>query len=148
MQVTLLSFFSATVIYLLSPDLLFSLIKTNLLLWLLVIIFYPLLSVYPQELIYRSFFFHRYRSLIPNEKQMLLTNALLFGFMHIVFHNWIAVILTTIAGYYFAYLYLHSKSLLYVSIIHAIYGILVFSLGLGQFFYHGSIETVAASFKL
>ena len=28
-------------------------------------IFYPLVSVYPQEIIFRSFFFHRYRDLFP-----------------------------------------------------------------------------------
>lgn len=146
-QIILVSVFSVAIIYLIQPALLFSLIKTNALLWLLVIILYPLLSVYPQELIYRSFFFHRYRGLITNDKLMIVTNALLFGYMHIIFHNWVAVILTTLGGLYFASIYQRSHSILFVSIVHAIYGNLVFTLGLGEFFYHGSIATVAATFK-
>jgi hypothetical protein len=48
-------------VYLLAPELLFSLIRRSPRLWALVFLLYPLLSVYPQELLYRAFFFHRYR---------------------------------------------------------------------------------------
>ena len=144
----LVSFIMIVLIYLIKADLLFSLIKTNVLVWLFVIILYPLFSVYPQELIYRSFFFHRYRNLFTDTKILIAINALLFGYMHIIFHNWPAVILTMLGGVYFAILYQRSGSIIFVSIVHAIYGILVFTLGLGEFFYHGSIETVLETFKL
>ena len=130
-----------------APESLFSLIKINPLLWLLVMLLYPILSVYPQELIYRGFFFHRYSNLIRNPSLSIGLNALLFGYMHIIFHNWIAVILTLVGGLYFAILYQRSHSVLFVSIVHAIYGNLLFTLGLGQYFYHGSIETIAQTFK-
>jgi len=138
---------AALLLSLLSPEQLFSLVKKDPLLWLVVMLLYPLLSVYPQELIYRSFFFHRYRSLIPQPSLMIGFNALLFGYMHIVFHNWIAVVLATLGGLYFAMLYQRSRSLLFVSIVHALYGDLLFTLGLGTYFYQGSIETVAKTFR-
>lgn len=138
---------TAIFLYLVTPELLFSLIKTDPLLWLSVMLLYPLLSVYPQELVYRSFFFHRYRNLITHPSLMIGLNALLFGYMHIVFHNWIAVALTTLGGLYFAILYQRSHSVLFVSVVHALYGDLLFTLGLGQYFYHGSIETIAQTFR-
>lgn len=147
LQSVILFIISALVLYAIAPDLLFGLIREEPLLWVLVMLFYPLLSVYPQELIYRSFFFHRYRDLIKNPTLSILFNALLFGYMHIIFHNWIAVALTFIGGLFFAYLYLRSRSLLFVSIVHALYGDLIFTLGLGQYFYHGSISTLAEAMK-
>ncbi|MDD3592570.1 MAG: CPBP family intramembrane metalloprotease [Sulfurovum sp.] len=139
---------AALLLSLLAPELLFSLVKNDPLLWLAVMLLYPLLSVYPQELIYRSFFFHRYRTLIPHPLLMAGLNALLFGYMHIIFHNWIALLLTTLGGLYFAILYQRSHSLLFVSAVHALYGNLLFTLGLGQYFYHGSIETIAGTFRI
>ncbi|BCB83640.1 hypothetical protein [Phytohabitans suffuscus] len=42
------------------PEQLFDLPREEPLIWALVAVFYPLLSVYPQELIYRAFLLHRY----------------------------------------------------------------------------------------
>lgn len=139
---------AALLLSLLAPELLFSLVKRDPLLWLAVMLLYPLLSVYPQELIYRSFFFHRYRTLISHPSLMIGLNALLFGYLHIIFHNWIALLLTTLGGLYFATLYQRSRSLLFVSFVHALYGDLLFTLGLGSYFYHGSIETIAGTFRI
>jgi len=147
LQIVILFMISALLLYAIAPDLLFGLIREDPLLWFLVMLFYPLLSVYPQELIYRSFFFHRYRDLIKSPTLSILFNALLFSYMHIIFHNWIAVALTFIGGLFFAYLYLRSRSLLFVSMVHALYGDLIFTLGLGQYFYHGSISTLAEAIK-
>ena len=66
MKILLLQFFGVSLfivifmLYFLS-DLFFSLIKESPILWATVIVLYPLLSVYPQELVYRAFFFHRYK---------------------------------------------------------------------------------------
>jgi membrane protease YdiL (CAAX protease family) len=147
LQAIVVFIISALIIYLIEPLLLFSLIKTNPLLWVLVMIFYPLLSVYPQELIYRSFYFHRYDNLIKNHSLAILLNAILFGYMHIIFHNWVAVILTFFGGLFFANLYVRSRSILFVSIVHAVYGSMIFTLGLGQYFYHGSITAITEAFK-
>jgi len=66
---------------------------------------------------------------------MILTNSILFGFLHIIFGNWIAVIGATIIGFVFSYTYSKHQSLLAVAIEHAIIGGIVFTIGLGQFFY-------------
>ncbi len=42
-----------------APEMLFSLYRRSPAWWLAVVLFYPIFSVYPQELLYRAFFFHR-----------------------------------------------------------------------------------------
>jgi membrane protease YdiL (CAAX protease family) len=121
-----------------APQLLFSLIKRAPLFWILIMLLYPLLSVYPQELIYRAFFFHRYQPLFGNGLLMILASALAFGFVHIIFGNWLAVTLCILGGLLFSVTYQHTGSLLFTCLDHAIFGNFIFTIGLGQFFYHGS----------
>jgi len=123
---------------LLAPQLLFSLVKRAPLLWAAVMVLYPLLSVYPQELLYRAFFFHRYQPLFGSGWTMLLASAFAFGFVHIIFGNWLAVGLCVLGGLLFSFTYQHSGSLLLACIDHAIFGNFIFTIGLGRFFYHGS----------
>jgi membrane protease YdiL (CAAX protease family) len=122
----------------LAPDLLFSLVKKSPALWVLVMLLYPLLSAYPQELLYRAFFFHRYAPLFGNAWGMLLASALAFGFVHIIFRNNLAVVLCVIGGFLFAFTYQRSGSLLLTCFDHAIFGNFLFTIGLGQFFYHAT----------
>lgn len=103
--------------------------------WMVVMVLYPLLSALPQEIIYREFFFQRYRQLFPSEQMLGLTSALAFSTLHIVYDNWWAVGLTLAGGLIFARTYRSSKSLYWVSLEHAIYGCLVFTIGMGQYFY-------------
>jgi len=121
-----------------APQLLFSFLKRAPGFWALVMLLYPLVSVYPQELIYRAFFFHRYQSLFGSGLLMIATSAFAFGFMHIIFGNWLAVILCIIGGILFSLTYQHSGSLLLACLDHALFGNFIFTIGLGQFFYHGS----------
>lgn len=109
-------------------------------LWLLVMVLYPLLSVYPQEVTFRAFFCHRYRPLFGNDRAMLAVNALAFGWAHVMFENWVAVALCLIGGWLFADTYLRTRSLLLACIEHAIYGCALFTIGLGWFFYGGSVR--------
>lgn len=114
---------------------LFYIVKNNMLLWAVIMIFYPLWSAYPQELIYRAYFFYRFKALIKNKYLMILLNAALFSFSHIIFNNWIALLFTFIVSILFAYTYLKSKSLLVVFFEHALYGNMIFTIGLGEYFY-------------
>jgi membrane protease YdiL (CAAX protease family) len=132
----------------LAPHLLFLLVKQKPLLWLLIVVLYPLLSVYPQELIYRAYFFHRYSPLFPNKRLLLVLNGLLFGYVHVVFHNWVAVGLTVAGGIAFALTYERHRSILLVSLEHSLFGALLFTLGLGQFFYTGTISTISRGLRL
>lgn len=121
-----------------APDLLFALIKRAPLFWALIMLAYPLLSVYPQELLYRAFFFHRYQPLFGSGWTMLLASALAFGFVHIIFGNWLAVVLCVLGGLLFSYTYHASGSLLLTCLDHAIFGNFIFTIGLGRYFYHGT----------
>jgi CAAX protease family protein len=119
-----------------APEFLFSMIKRSPLLWAVIMLLYPLLSVYPQELLYRAFFFHRYQPLFGSGWFMLIASACAFGFVHIIFGNWLAVGLCIIGGFLFALTYQQSSSLVLTCIDHALFGNFLFTIGLGQFFYH------------
>jgi uncharacterized protein len=121
-----------------ASDLLFSFIKRAPVFWAFVVLLYPLLSVYPQELLYRAFLFHRYQPLFGSGWAMLLASALAFGFVHIIFGNWLAVGLCVLGGLLFSLTYQQSGSLLLTCLDHAIFGNFIFTIGLGRFFYHGS----------
>jgi membrane protease YdiL (CAAX protease family) len=107
------------------------------LLWLLIMLLYPVLSVYPQGIIYRGFMFHRYAPLFPRPWTMTIASALAFALVHLVFDNLPAVGLTAIAGVMFAWTYRQTKSIAVSSLEHALYGCFIFTVGLGEFFYHG-----------
>lgn len=120
------------------PERLFALPRSRPSLWALVMVAYPLLSVYPQEVIYRAFFFHRYRPLFGEGREMIAASAAAFGFMHILFGNWIAVVLTMIGGVLFALRYQKTGSLLVTAVEHAVYGQWIFTVGLGEYFWSGT----------
>lgn len=125
-------------VWLWRPDLLFSLVKRAPLLWMLILIFYPIISVYPQELIYRAYFSHQFRPLLGDGWRMVIASALAFALVHIIFGNWISVALTAIGGILFSLTYRKSGSLLLTCLDHAMFGDFIFTIGLGQFFYHGT----------
>lgn len=130
--------FLGVAVWLFAPELLFSMLRRSPLFWAVIMLLYPLLSVYPQELLYRAFFFHRYQPLFGSGWAMLLASAFAFGFAHIVLGNWISVVLSLIGGLLFALTYQQSGSLLLTCLDHAVFGNFIFTIGLGQFFYHGS----------
>lgn len=106
--------------------------------WVRVMVIYPLLSVWPQELIYRSFVRHRYEPVFGAGRGFIAASALAFGFMHVIFLNPVAVILCLLGGWMFARSYAGHHSLALACLEHTLYGCLVFTLGLGMFFYSGA----------
>lgn len=124
--------------YFFENDLFLSFVKARPYLWLAVMLLYPIFSVFPQEVIFRVYFFERYKKLLP-KNYLILLNSMLFGFAHIIFGNHISVILCIIGGYLFAKTYLKTGSLLLVCLEHAIYGDLIFTAGLGRYFYQGAV---------
>jgi uncharacterized protein len=121
-----------------APNLLFELVKRSPGFWVVIMVLYPLVSVYPQEVLYRAFFFHRYQTLFGSGWAMLAASACAFGFVHIILDNWLAVALSCVGGLLFALTYHTSNSLLLTCIDHAIFGNFLFTIGLGRFFYHGA----------
>lgn len=126
---------------LLRPDSLFDLPRERPLIWLLVLVFYPLVSVYPQELLFRAFLFQRYGPVFGAGTGMVAASAAAFGFAHLIFGSWLSVVLSAAAGWLFAERYRRTRSLLTVSVEHALYGCLVFTIGLGDYFFHGAATT-------
>jgi uncharacterized protein len=113
---------------------LFAFVRGHPKLWALLMVGYPLLSVYPQGIIFRAFFFARYRTLFPSLWLMIVMSALAFAYVHIVFRNWIAVSLTIAGGFIFALRYAHTGSLFISCFEHALYGCWLFTVGLGKWF--------------
>jgi hypothetical protein len=107
-------------------------------LWLTIMIVYPLVSVTAQEIMYRVFFFHRYRPLFAGDPQAgIFLNAVLFSFSHIVFQDVTTLIISFMGGLLFAWRYESSRSFWTLCLEHALYGNLIFTLGLGKYFYTG-----------
>ncbi|RZN80633.1 MAG: CPBP family intramembrane metalloprotease [Winogradskyella sp.] len=111
---------------------LYVVIRTKPMLWGIILFVYSLFSVYPQELIYRTFFFERYQSLFNNKTLFIIINAALFSLAHIFFKNTLVMFLTFIGGLLFALTFKKTKSTVLVSIEHAIYGCWLFTVGMGN----------------
>jgi membrane protease YdiL (CAAX protease family) len=131
-------------VHLFAPQLEWSFVRRHPAFWALVMLLYPALSVYPQGLVYRAFFFERYASLFPGRWTMIFASAAAFALMHIIFRNWLVVALTFAGGMLFAFRYDQTGSLATSSFEHALYGGWLFTVGLGQYFYHGTIATVGS----
>lgn len=100
-------------------------------------ILYPILSAFFQKILFRTFFTLRYKNLFKNESFFVFINALIFGGVHILFGNFIAVIFSFFGGVLFMKTYLKSNSTLLSTIEHSLYGNFIFTIGLGHYFYHG-----------
>lgn len=121
-----------------APDTWLALPRTRPLLWLLVAVAYPVLSVLPQGALWRVFFVHRYEPLLGHGTAMFAAATLAFAFAHIIFRNAVAVALTALGGLLFLHTYLVTGSMLISSLEHAAYGVAVFTFGIGRSLYLGS----------
>ena len=96
-------------------------------------------SVAAQEFLFRSYFFWRYDGFLPLVLLFAL-NVVAFGWVHIVFRSWVSVIVTLIGGVLFTGLYLYFHSLVGVCVVHMAFGMSIFAMGWGKYFYFGSAE--------
>jgi membrane protease YdiL (CAAX protease family) len=122
---------TTAVIYFTDPGNLFIVVRKAPLMWIGFTFIYALLSVYPQELIYRTFFFFRYENLFRHTITLIVLNAIFFSLAHVVFLNWRVLIITFVGGLLFATTFLKSRSLMVTSIEHALYGSWLFTVGMG-----------------
>jgi len=106
--------------------------------YLRIMLLYPLMSVAVQELVYRTFFFHRYGVLFGGAWWLaILLNGVLFGIGHVVIGTPLAVYGTMATGTLFAWRYVMTRSFWAVFIEHTLWGALVFTVGLGRYFFTG-----------
>ena len=135
----ILSFILFLITYYFFNDKLFIIQKNNPeILWKIMIL-YPIFSALPQEFIFCKFFFYRYKSFFKSKITLVIASTLCFAIAHILFLNLIAPILSLIGGFLFANSYRKHKSLLLVSIEHGLYGNTLFFVGLGWYFWGGSL---------
>lgn len=128
---------AATAVF--EPDLFFRFPRESTRMWAMVMVFYPVFSVYPQELIFRTFLFHRYRPLFGSTPRLVIVSAVAFGVAHLFFANLLAPLLSAVGGWLFARTYARSESTLQATLEHGLWGDVLFTLGLGWYFYGGSI---------
>jgi membrane protease YdiL (CAAX protease family) len=114
---------------------LFDLPRKNPRIWILLCIFYPITSVYIQEVIYRAFLFLRYKPFFRNKWSLIIASGIAFSFVHIIYYNQLSIILTLIAGIYLAYIYEKTRSVMFTAILHSIIGDVIFTIGLGHHFW-------------
>ena len=100
---------------------------------------YTFISALPQEFIFCSFFFERYKVFFGESTRMVIASAVIFAYAHILYINPVAPTLSLIAGFIFALTYLKTKSLALVTLEHGLYGSYLFLVGLGWYFYGGSV---------
>lgn len=121
------------------PQNLFNLPQKNFWLWLLIILLYPLFSVLPQELVYRIYIFEVHKKLLGTQLVALLVSSVLFAWVHIVFAGWLAVAACMLAGLALGYSYACNRSkkgAIWALILeHSLYGQMIFTIGLGEYFY-------------
>ena len=122
-------------VYFFHRENLFNLPRANIWLFLGLCLFYPVFSAFGQEIIYRTFLSRRYSGILAKEWHFVLASALTFSFMHIVYYDPVSMILTFMGGLYFARNYQITRSVLFTSVLHGIFGIMMFGVGLGQHFW-------------
>jgi hypothetical protein len=153
---------------LLDPGSLFEFPRERPGLWAAIMVGYPLASVYPQEIIFRTFLFHRYGGLFERRGDrvtgaeqavvgtplasperltsgtgaswmLIAASTAAFGYAHLMFQSYLAVGLTVLGGLVFARTYARSRSTCTVALEHALYGWVLFTVGLGRYFYLGAV---------
>jgi len=122
-----------------APGNLFLLLRTNPGLMLAIALLYPLLSALPQELVFRPLFFRRYAAILPAGPAALVLNAAVFSLAHLMFWSWIVAVMTFAGGLVFAWAYRVRGSFAAAVVLHALGGVILFALGMGQFFYTGNV---------
>ena len=114
------------------PDELFKVPTTKPSLWIGISFVYVFLSVIPQEYIYRVFFFSRYQGLFTKPWAMIIASTICFCMVHLMFNNSLVMLLTLIGGLLFSITYYQSKNYTMCVIEHSLYGLWLFTVGLGD----------------
>ncbi|WP_242094748.1 type II CAAX prenyl endopeptidase Rce1 family protein [Aestuariivivens sediminicola] len=129
---TIIAILTTLLVWLTNKTALFNVVMTKPYLWVIILFIYTLFSVYPQEIVYRTFFFKRYLSHISDKRLFIVLNAAVFSVGHVFFKNGWVLLLTFLGGLLFAITYSKTRSTILVSLEHAIYGCWLFTVGMGE----------------
>ena len=122
-------------VYIFDRENLFNLPRANPWIYVAMCLFYPVFSAFGQEIIYRTFLYKRYSSIFPRGWQFVIASGITFSFLHVVYYDQVSMILTFIGGLYFARVYQLTRSVLFTSVLHGLFGIMIFGVGMGQYFW-------------
>lgn len=133
------SVFMLVFTYYYDPEKLFYLVKEKPQIILFLSVFYPIFSALPQEFIFCTFFFRRYKPFFKTDRARIIASAITFAYAHVLFINPVAPVLSLVAGLIFASTFAKTKSLALVTIEHSMYGLVLFIVGLGWYFWAGAL---------
>jgi len=125
------------IVLLLQPERLFCIPRADPALMLVIVTFYGLVSVLPQEVAFRGYAAWRLDQNGAPFWLAILLSAILFGWVHILFGSWLSVVLSLVAGLSFYRTYRTYSSLAAVWLEHSLIGISIFAIGLDNLFYLG-----------
>ncbi|MEX2520171.1 MAG: CPBP family glutamic-type intramembrane protease [Paracoccaceae bacterium] len=131
---------SLIVVFALAPARLLDLPLNRTRLWLMIMLLYPIFSALPQELIFRALFFERYGALFPNRWTAIAANGAAFALGHLFFGAWVTLLMTGFGGAIMGWAYLRHRSFGLALALHALAGQIIFTVGLGIYFYHGAVQ--------
>jgi membrane protease YdiL (CAAX protease family) len=129
--------FALVLAYFYTPEGFLAFPRREPLLFAALLIGYPVFSAYPQEVIFRAYFYERFRPILPRTWQLVAMNVLLFGWVHIFFGMWIMPVLGAAGAALFSRTYFRSGSLLQTAIEHGLWGLLLLSSGIGWALFTG-----------
>ena len=92
------------------------------------LLFYLLFSVIPQEIIFRFLFFYKYKDYF-NKFEILLVNSLVFSFCHLIYFDIYILLFSFFGNLLFTFNYIKNKSLLIVIVEHFLLGQTLIILG-------------------
>ena len=92
------------------------------------LLFYLLFSVIPQEIIFRFLFFYKYKDYF-NKFEFLLLNSLVFSFCHLIYFDIYILLFSFFGNLLFTFNYMKNKSLLVVIVEHFLLGQTLIILG-------------------
>lgn len=127
------------VVFALVPERFLELPTHRTALWAMIMLAYPILSAWPQEIIFRTLFFERYGTLFPTASIAIIVNGAAFGFGHLFYMNPVTIAFTAAGGMIMGWAYMRHRSMALAWVLHALAGQIIFTSGLGIYFYHGAI---------
>lgn len=122
-----------------APERMFSTLVNHPERLLVISVLYPLLSALPQEIVFRALWFRRYREILPDGHQGMLVNAAFFSLAHLMYWNGVVLAMTFAGGLVFAWAHSVRRSFPMAWLMHSIAGLIVFTVGLGIYFFSGNV---------
>ena len=92
------------------------------------LLFYLLFSVIPQEIIFRFLFFYKYKDYF-NKFEIILLNSLVFSFCHLIYFDIYILLFSFFGNLLFTLNYMKNKSLLVAIVEHFLLGQTLIILG-------------------